>query len=118
MSVRGLGVGVGSAIACDWIGQQITQRANYVKIGKNRDNKEKGDGCLAGVRKQGKAGWVLRRFFIMGQWACVLRAWCLVSVSVRSMTPHIAHTQRVQGIGHEYGEDVVWAGSAEEIGVS
>lgn len=50
----GLGVGVGSAIACDWIGQQITQRANYVKIGKNRDNKEMGDGCLAGVRKQGR----------------------------------------------------------------
>lgn len=39
--------------------------------------------------------------------------WCLVSVSVRSMTAHtahMAHTQRVQGIGREYGEDVVMAG--------
>ena len=30
------------------------------------------------------------------------------------MTAHNAHTQRVQGIGREYGEDVVLAGSAEE----
>jgi len=95
-------LGVGSAIACDWIGQQITQRANYVKMRKNKDNKDKGGGCLAGVRKQGKAGWVLRRFFIMGQWACVLRAWRLVSVSVRSLTAHMAHTELEQGVGHEY----------------
>jgi len=27
----------------------------------------------------------------------------VVSASVRSMTAHIAHTQRVQGIGQEYG---------------
>ncbi len=29
------------------------------------------------------------------------------------MTAHMAHTGRVQGIGREYGDDVVLAGSAE-----
>ena len=48
----GLGLGVDSAIACDWIGQQITHRANNVKMGKNKDPKEKVDGRLAGGRKQ------------------------------------------------------------------
>ena len=39
--------------------------------------------------------------------------WCVVSVSARSMTAHKAHTQHEQGIGSEYGVDVVLAGSAE-----
>ena len=105
MSVRGLGVG--SAIACDWIGQQITQRANYVKIDKNRDNKEKGDGRLAGVGEQGRAGGLLVRFYNGRQRgpACQPGQWTrLVSVSVRSMTAWIAHTQRVDSTEHECGE--------------
>jgi hypothetical protein len=42
-------------------------------------------------------------FLLKGKWACVLRAWRLVSVSVRSMTAHMAHTRAQHGTGHECG---------------
>ncbi len=49
-----LGLGLSLALACYWLGQQTTQRANCVKIGKGKENKEMGDGRLAGGRTQGR----------------------------------------------------------------
>ncbi len=107
-----LGLGLSLALACYWLGQQITQRANCVKMGKDKGIKEKVDGCLAGVREQPKPGGLAGSVLLMGWWVCVLPSWGLVSVSVRSMTAHIAHTGHEQSTGHEYGDDVVWHGGA------
>lgn len=70
-------------------------------MGKDKDNAGKMSGCLAGVRKRTGAGGWLGSFLISAMVACVLRAWGLVSVSVRSLTAHIAHTERVESTGHE-----------------
>ncbi|MBW8042176.1 MAG: hypothetical protein FVQ85_19555 [Planctomycetes bacterium] len=43
-------------------GAKSTNRASGVKMGKNRGNKEEMGGRLAGVRKQGKAEWLVVRF--------------------------------------------------------
>ncbi len=58
-----LGLGLSLALACYWLGQQITQRANCVKMGKDKGIKEKVDGCLAGGRERIKAGWLRVRFY-------------------------------------------------------
>jgi len=74
------------------------------KMGKNKESKGMGDGRLAGGRQQSKAGGLLGSFLYMGLVAVSLLPAGLVSVSVRSLTAHTAHTGREQCVGLECGD--------------
>ena len=83
--------------------QQTAEQQSNSTMGKGKDDAGKRSGCLAGGRKQGKAGGPgesvpLMVIGVLGRWL-----WGLVSVSVRSMTAHMAHTGHEQGTGHECG---------------
>ena len=85
-------------------------------MGKHGHSGDKGHGWLVVVSEQGRAGWWAVAVLLVLWWAWRAAWWCVMSASVRSMTAHIAHTQRVHGIGHEYheySEGVELAGSTE-----
>jgi len=100
--------------AAAWQARTISrQQANDGKMGKDKRNRGKGDGRLAGVREQTRAGELVSRFN-NGQWWHRRRAGSSVSGSVRSLTAHRAHRGRVWGIGSEYGQVKVLAAAQRE----
>jgi len=107
---------LGLELACG-SANKYSNRANYVKIGKNKGIKEKGSGRLAGGRQRSKADGLLVRFIYNGMVglrpACVELSVSECSLNDSTHGTYSTHTQRVQVIGHEHSEDVVLAGSAE-----
>ncbi len=67
-------------------------------MGKHEHSGDRGHGCLAVGSEQGMAG----EWAGMVLYKSVVAEACwwpsVVSVSVRSMTPHTAHTQRVDSV--------------------
>ncbi len=67
-------------ISSEWHdGPMFTEQPNRVKMGKGKDNKEKGSGCLAGVGEQAMAGGLDDAVLLSSVVAvsCCRQAWCL-----------------------------------------
>ena len=75
-----------------WCGKVAkgSKRANSVKMGKSRQNSQKGNGRLAGGSERSKAGGCWFGSFLMAIGVLSLWLWCLVSVSVPSLTANKA----------------------------